>query len=1050
MKKDPYAPYREQMDAPPEHWRSLEHKDGAAEVKDTLDVEFPNGAAPSAGWSRRDAMKLAGAALSLSACDKLPVRRPVEEILPFVRMPEQVIPGVRMYYATAMQRSEGALGLTVEANQGRPTKIEGNPNHPSSLGASDVWAQAEVLRLYDPERARTPLKAGAPSTWADFDAALKEALGRTANGKGLAVLAEDDLGPTGERLLKALLAKASEAKVYRFDPLAPDQSNLGAQLAFGPGARVHFDLEQTKVIFSLDSDFLVSGPDHLKLARQFGKSRAVHTAEDGESMKRLYAVEAAFTATGSNADHRLRVASSQGADVLRALARALQAAGVGVGDVAEGAALPEAAGGFIAALAKDLAAHKGAGVILVGERQPPAVHALAYALNQVLGSAMSVSVGDATPRTSMHEQLAALTKALNDNAVDTLVMVDVNPVFTAPGALGFGEALAKAKASFHFGVLPEETGKAATWHAPLAHFLESWGDARAWDGTASLVQPLILPIFGARPLASLLAQLAGETELSDRKQLELTWRGAGQSLNGEKAWRRALHDGVVAGSARTPAAAQAKTADVLSAIAAEKTVTPTADSLELVAMHGHAKDGRLTNVSWIMELPDTMSKLVWDNAVLMAPGTAKALGIDSQVRRNGYTADLVTLTAGGRSITAPVFVLPGLSPTTLVMNLGYGRTMGEVAKGVGVNVAPLLDNGLNVVSGVKVAKTGGTVVLCSTQDHFSVPGNPFKELTFAQMTAQPKDAKERALGLGARPLFRTATAAEFAKDPHFAEKGNSPEELVQLGTPKSRPTQLKQPVDDVVYEGQQWGMVIDLSSCIGCNICAVACVAENNIPVVGREQVLLGREMHWIRVDRYFTGDVDTPTAVHQPVACQHCENAPCEPVCPVGATTHDEEGINSMAYNRCIGTRYCANNCPFKVRRFNYLDFTHSANVYVEPYWQERMKTLKLQRNPDVSVRYRGVMEKCTYCTQRIEEAKISAKRRGEDRKKLPDGAITPACAQACPTQAITFGNINDEASKVHALKQSERNYELLQELNVRPRTSYLARVRNENEELS
>ncbi len=1058
MKTDPYAPLRGSMDEKPTYWRSIEHRDQDPVIKEQLDVEFPGGITLPGGFNRRDALKLAGAsmALGLAGCDKLPVRRPEEEILPFVQQPEQVIPGVRMHYATAMQRSEGAVGLLVEANQGRPTKIEGNPNHPSSLGASDVWAQAEVLRLYDPERARAPMQAGQPSAWDKFDAAFKDAVAKAAaaNGKGLAFVAEDDLGPTAERLLKGVVAKWPEAKLYRWDPLAADQSLLGAQLAFGPGTRVHFDLSQAKVVFALDSDFLVSGPDHLRLARQFGVTRAVHGKEDLEKMTRLYVAEAGFSATGTNADHRVRVASSQGVDVLKALAKALVGQGLDLGPLTaavDGGALSESVTKFVGALAKDLASHRGNAAIVVGERQPAAVHALAYALNALLGPTMTVSAGDAAPRTGMFEQLGALTAALNGGQVDTLVLLDVNPLYTAPGSLKFADAFGKAKLSVHFGVLPEETGLKASWHAPLAHFLESWGDARGWDGQASVVQPLVRPLFGGRPLVSVLASLAGEAETNDAKLVQATWRGAGAILEGEKAWRKAVHDGVIPGTARAATPGQPKLAEVGQALGAVKSVTPSKDALELIAVQGHAKDGRLTNVSWVMELPDTMSKLVWDNAVLLSPALAKELGVESAVKRNGYVADVLELSAGDRKLSAPAFVLPGLSPTTLVMTQGYGRTLGEVAKGVGVDVNPLLDNGLGVVTGVKVTKTGATVSLCSTQDHFSVPGNLLKEMTFAQMMGEPLGARERQLGLGDRPLLRTGTAAQYAKSvDEFARKGDIPENLLEHGTPKHRPTKPLQPTDEIVYEGQQWGMVIDLSACIGCNICAIACVAENNIPSVGREQVMLGREMHWIRVDRYFSGDVDNPASIHQPLGCQHCENAPCEPVCPVSATVHDEEGVNSMAYNRCIGTRYCANNCPYKVRRYNYLDFTHTGNVYVEPQWQQRMKTLKLQRNPDVSVRYRGVMEKCSYCTQRIEEAKIAAKRQGQDRKKLPDGAVTPACAQACPTQAITFGNINDEKSKVHALKKSERNYELLQELNVRPRTSYLARVRNENEELA
>ncbi|MBE2253778.1 MAG: TAT-variant-translocated molybdopterin oxidoreductase [Myxococcus sp.] len=1056
MKKDPYAPLRDQMNEPPTYWRSVAHKEGDELLKKQMEDEFPNGLTPE-GFNRRDALKIGAAAMSLGAlagCENLQVRRPVDEILPFVQQPEQVVPGVRMYYSTAMQRSEGAVGLIVEANGGRPTKIEGNPNHPSSLGASDIWAQAEVLRLYDPERARAPMQGGQASTWEKFDAFFKELSTKFAGaqGAGLAIVVEDELGPTAERLLKLVATKLPQAKIVRWDPLAPDQQHLGAHLAFGPGARVHADLSTTKIIFALDSDFLVSGPDHLKLARQFGATRAVHTRDDLAKMQRLYVAESTFSATGTNADHRVRVASSQGVDVMKALAKALAANGVDLGALGalEGAALPANVTRFVAALAKDLAANKGAATLFVGERQPPAVHALAFAINAALGGGQTVSMGEALDHPSQYEQLAALTKALGEGAIDTVVLADVNPVYTAPGALKFGEALAKAKTTVHLGLFPEETGLKATWHAPLAHFLESWGDAEGWDGTVSLVQPIILPLFSGRPLITLLAQLAGEAETGDKKLVEATWRAEGGKLTAEKAWRKALHDGVIAGTARTPAPAAAKVAEIATAVGALTSVTPGKDNYELVAVHGHAKDGRLTNTSWVMELPDTMSKLCWDNALLMAPSVAKELGIESAVVRNGYTADVVEVTVNGRSITTPTFVLPGLAPATLVMTAGYGRAQGEVSKGIGADVTPLLEGALNVVTGVKVTKTGKTQVLASTQDHFSVPASPLKELTFVKMLDESADSEHRKLGLGDRPLFRSATAAAYAKDESFAHKGDMPANLVTLGTPKNRPSKPIQPHSEIVYEGQQWGMVIDLSACIGCNYCAIACQSENNIAVVGREQVLLGRELHWIRIDRYFTGDVDAPAAVHQPVACMHCENAPCEPVCPVSATVHDEEGTNTMAYNRCIGTRYCANNCPYKVRRFNYLDYTHTGNVYVEPYWKERMKTLKLQRNPDVSVRYRGVMEKCSYCAQRIDDAKIAAKRQGHDRKALPDGAVIPACQQACPTSAITFGNINDEKSKVFALKNSERNYEMLQELNIRPRTSYLARVRNENEELA
>ncbi|MBK7857528.1 MAG: TAT-variant-translocated molybdopterin oxidoreductase [Archangiaceae bacterium] len=1107
MKKDPYAPLRDQLDKnePPTHWRSIEQAQGDQELKAQVDSEFPAGVTASNGWNRREALKLGAAAMALggAACDQvkelhLPLRRPVDEILPYVRMPENLIPGQRSMYATAMQRSEGAVGLLVESHEGRPTKVEGNPNHPSSLGSSDIWAQAEVLRLYDPERARTPLQAGAASTWEKWDALAKENFARFAEnqGKGLAFIIGEDMGPTFERVLKLGVTKYPQAKVVRWDPLTPDAALAGGELAFGAGARVHFHLGKAKVVYALDADFMTQGPDHLRLAREWAQSRSPLHEKDAEAMTRLYASEGAYSTTGSNADHRVRVASAQQVELLKLVAAELHTKhGVDLGALGAlagpsdtaGVKLPAGANGdlekFVSALARDLAKNKGAAVVITGERQPAAVHALAHAINAALGglgSTFTVSADPgAQPRTPMYEQLAGLVTALNAGEVDTLIIFDQNPLYATPGALKFADAFAKAKSTVHIGVLPEETGLKASWHLPQAHFLESWSDARAFDGTVSLVQPLVIPLFGGRTQTSLLAQICGEVETNPKALLELTWRGAATAapvqaaatadggtaagvaaavspkpdprfpLSETRAWRHALHDGVVPNSTRPAGKGEVNRGAIATAVGALKPVAPSKESLELTAMNGHVLDGRLTNVSWIMELPDTMSKLCWDNAVLVSPQLAKELGIESAAKKNRYVADVVDLNAEGRKISAPAFVLPGLNPYTVMINKGYGRTVGDVAKGVGVDVWPLLGSSA-VLGGVKISRTGQTVELCSTQDHFSVPGNPFHEVTFAEMTALKPGMAERKLGLGERQLYRSATAAEWQKDGEkpFRE-GDAPEELVQLKTP-GRPVALKQSSDAIVYEGQQWGMVVDLGKCIGCNTCTVACIAENNIPTVGREQVMLGRELHWIRIDRYFTGDIDQPAAVHQPVTCMHCENAPCEPVCPVSATVHDDEGINSMAYNRCIGTRYCNNNCPYKVRRFNYLDFTNTGNVWRNPAEADRWKTLKLQRNPDVTVRYRGVMEKCTYCTQRVEQAKYAAKRAGHDWKALPDGAVTPACAQACPTQAITFGNVNDEKSRVHELKLSERNYEMLQELNVRPRTTYLTRVRNENEELS
>lgn len=1063
-KLDRFAPFRAAYKADveknngPKYWRSLDHK--AGEVDDFA-PEFPSGTAELPEFQRREVLKIAGASLALAglsgtAC----VRRPEEEILPYTHQPEEVIPGIATHYATVHPRTAGGLGVVVTAYEGRPTKIEGNPLHPLSMGATDTWAQSEILRLYDPDRTRHPVKGTTASSWADFDTFSKAHFDGLAGngGQGLAFVVDGADKPTVDRLLASAKQKYPNAKIFRWDPLSVSASDEGASIAFGANSRVHLDTTNAKVMVALDSDFLVDGPEHLVQSKGWAQGRLLKSRADADKMNRMYAVEGIFSLTGANADHRHRVPASQIGAFLGAVAAELASQGIGTGLPA--ATAPGDSAKFASVVAKDLAANRGKSLIIVGPRQPAAVHALAYALNAALGAgdaglqkvSSTTPATDGTAAASLIGSLNELHAALEGNQVDTLVVVDVNLAATAPGALKMADALKKAKTIIHAGLTVDETAQLASWHVPLAHFLESWGDARAYDGTASIVQPLILPIFAGRSEVSFLGGLLG-LGVDDKKLVEETWGNLGVS---GKAWRRALHDGVVAGTAnnRTANTTAANVAGVGTAFAAIKKAE--AGQIEIALTKGSVLDGRLANLPWNQELPDSMSKLVWDNALVVSPAFAKANGIDSRLKRNSYMADVVTIDVGGRTIEAPTFVLPGLEATSGYLHLGFGRRAGVVATGVGVDAYPLIDTDGSTLVVAKLTKTGKVVELASTQDHFSRPGNPFNEVTFAEATTYPADAKERVLGTAFNgqkkqsPIVRGGKLTQYKEHgAAFAHEGNIPANLVAHGTPGHQPAKPLQPTTEINYDGQQWGMVVDLTACTGCNACAISCQAENNVPSVGREQVLLGREMHWLRIDRYFHGDIDNPESMHQPMACHHCENAPCEPVCPVGATVHDEEGINSMAYNRCIGTRYCANNCPFKVRRYNYFDFTITANVYRDPDDVKRADVYKLQRNPNVTVRYRGVMEKCSYCTQRIEAAKIAFKATGGDRKQLPDGAVTPACAQVCPTGAISFGNINDETSKVHVAKLNDRNYELLQELNIRPRTSYLARLKNNNPEL-
>lgn len=1145
-KLDLFAPFREQYAAEeaehggPQYWRSLEHKERTEASRELVEQEFPHGSAlppawsfeeaaadPSFGMQRRDVLKLMGASMALAGLGTACVRRPEEEILPYTKQPEDVIPGVPSYYATAVPGPDGAVGVLVESHEGRPTKIEGNPDHPSSVGRADLWTQSRILELYDPDRSQKPMQmkpSKAEATWADWDSKIFPELEKAhlqKGGAGLAFLTDASFGPTFERLAGDVKKRFPEARFFHYDPLRADNTAVGTEMVFGAGTRVHYDLSRAQVILALDSNFLVEGPDHLALAAGFAKGRdfdAVPSAKDAAKMNRLYAVEGVFSTTGTNADHRLRVATGEVPAFAKALAQELLSKHgltlpAAVGDASS--LLPALKTGFAAsndkflpALAKDLANRRGRAVILVGERQPAAVHALAHVLNAALGAfdgpngvakvtrafpavdqvatpiptsgeapapAAPVEGADAAaapvpaaPSLPAHEPcIASLTKlieALHKGSVETLVILGANPAYAAPRALGLVDALGKAKTVVHAGLYLDETAHAAHFHLPLAHFLEAWDDATSWDGTLTVCQPLVEPLFKGRSALEILAQFAGEKTPKGKALVEKTWRTVHRLSDHD--WRRLLHDGATQRAHREvvaldgSAALQGAATRVASAVSVLKEEAPSDSNVEVVfTTSATVADGRFANLGWNQELPDPLTKLCWDNALVVGPALAKSLGIGSRVHKNAYQADEVELTVDGQKAKIPVFVLPGLAPRTAYVNLGYGRThAGFVANGVGVDAWALVPkDGRRFAVGATVSKTGRKVELAGTQDHFSVEGKPIQE--------------SDTLSLGDRPLFREASATDYSKNPLFARQGDitalaggalveqgslvdgkkkapgRPTEGIQLYRldPKEQPWQ---------YDGQAWGMTIDLTACIGCNACAIACQAENNIPVVGKDSVLFGREMHWIRIDRYFTGDVDEPKAAHQAVPCMQCENAPCEPVCPVAATVHDEEGLNAMVYNRCIGTRYCANNCPFKVRRFNYFDYTHTAHLYVEAPHDERKRLLKMVRNPDVTVRFRGVMEKCTYCTQRVQEAKLSAKREGADHRNLPDGAVTPACAQTCPTGAIAFGNVNGKTKdgkpyEVARRKMSDRNYEMLSELNVRPRTTYLAKLRNTNPEL-
>ncbi len=1037
------------------YWRSLEHRERTQAYVDFIKDEFKEGDSEISGVQRRDMLKLMGASFALAGVG-VACRRPVDNIMPYSKAPEGIIPGIPNYFATARPSVTGAIGLVVESHEGRPTKVEGNSEHPFSKGAAGIHDQAAILEMYDPDRSRVPMaKSGfdrLPSTWTEWDSFAQAHFSSYASnqGQGLAFLLNGESSATIKKSKKDILAKYPKAVFFDYNPLALDNTEAGAQMAFGKDMRVLPVFANAKIILTLQADPFMLGAGSLSHARGFSENRKIYAAKDAHLMNRLYAVEAAFSVTGTNADHRLRVAAADTEDFLKALTQQILGLDNLTWSLDMRAQLNLIAKSnksfdkkFLNALAKDLVKNKGQSLIVVGEGQPASVHGLANVLNVALGGAgktfrvLKTSEEDSSALRGT-KALAELVKQLNAGAIKTLMMLDTNPVYASAGSLAFVDALQKVKTVVHLGFYDDETAQKAHWHLPMSHFLESWGDARAYDGTVSIVQPLIAPLFESRTSIEILSQVLAPVAKSGAELVKETWGSGLGILSAEKNWRKALHDGVVAGSAFTENTSPSiNTANVVQNLSKTSKASVSFENIEVLFQLDYSVlDGRLANLGWLQELPDPITKMTWDNALLMSQALAKKLGINSRVKGRYYQADMVSLSLSGKTVNLPVFIMPGLSDFSVIAFLGYGRShAGSLGNGVGVDVYPLFPiDGNHFALGAQLKRTGETYALATTQEQFAMNGDAIMEVD--TLTLQNRDPA------------RVALVEDYAKNPDYTKKLGLPDSLMkkEAGENKLAPAQMTTPWP---YTGNKWGMVIDLTSCIGCNACVTACQSENNIPVVGKTQVMRSRSMHWIRVDRYFTGEVKDPQSISQPVPCMHCENAPCEPVCPVAATVHDEEGLNTMAYNRCVGTRYCGNNCPYKVRRFNYLDFSNSGNIYVDSINKERNTLLQMQKNPDVTVRYRGVMEKCTYCTQRIQEAKMSTRRDGGDVNRLPDGAVTPACAQSCPTQAITFGNLNDENSRVSKLKKVDRNYDLLQELNTRPRTSYLAKLRNPNPEL-
>src|ERR1700733_1224150 len=975
----------------PEYWRSLEELAGSEEFKEALHREFPKGASE---WldsvSRRGFLKVMGASLGLAgmtACTKLPL----EPIVPYVRQPENVIPGRPMYYATAVTLGGYATPVLVESHLGRPTKIEGNDQHPASLGGTDIFTQASILGMYDPDRSQSVVSMGDLRSWPAFLGAIRGPLSaqKALQGAGIRILTPTISSPTLADQLRNFLKIYPQAKWHVYEPVNRDNVLEGAKMAFGNPVETQYDFSKADVIVSLDADFLYAGfPGNVKYIRDFAKRR-----NPDAPMNRLYVIESTPSSTGAKADHRLPVRASD----IEALARVMPVA-ESMNSNSGGSSGPQQA--FAVRAWKDLESHAGSSLVVAGDHQPAVVHALAHAMNAKLGNVgktvFYTDPVDANPVNQI-DSLKDLVADMNGGKVDLLVILGGNPAYDAPADLNFVGAFKSNKGPLRVphGLYNNETAELCQWHVDATHELEAWGDARAYDGTVSIIQPLIAPLYNGKSAIEFVALLSGQTYANGYDLVRAYWQKQHTGADFEQFWRKSLHDGWIEGTAFA-----AKSFTAKSSAAPSQAKAADDQEIELnIRRDPTIYDGQFSNNGWLQELPKPMTKLTWDNAVQIGPKMAERLQVKVE--------DVVELELNGKKIQGPVWIQAGHPDNSVTIFLGYGRKRaGRVGTAQGFDAYALRTSANPwIATGVQIRKTGATYPLASTQG------------------MQSMDTPDGAH----RPLVRERSLEEYRKEPNFAKEEETPYEL-----------SLYQPYP-YKEEDYAWGMTIDLNSCVGCNNCMLACQSENNIAVVGKEQTKLGRHMHWIRVDAYYQGDRDNPRAFFQPVPCMQCENAPCEVVCPVGATNHTTEGLNDMVYNRCVGTRYCSNNCPYKVRRFNFLLFQD---------WDTPQ--YKMMRNPDVSVRSRGVMEKCTYCVQRINERRIDAER---EERKINDSAhdqeLQTACQQSCPADAIVFGNINDPGSRVSKLKAQSRNYTLLGELNTRPRTTYLAEVRNPNPEL-
>ncbi len=1009
----------------PNYWKSLNELANNEEYQQFAEREFPENATELDDQvSRRSFLRVMGASIALAgfaAC-----RRPVQKIIPYSKQPEDIIPGVPNFYASAMPFQDALTGVVIENHEGRPTKVEGNEMHPASSGNSSKFNQASILGMYDPDRSRHPVSDGERTSFDRFVSFCSEHFADT--GRDIAFISEANSSPTYNRLKDRALNTFSNARWVTYEAFGENNAVEGTNIAFGERLRTVNHFDTADVIVAFDNDFLnpAAHKNNVENTKRFTDGRRVSSTDD--EMSRFYAIESTFSITGSNADNRLKVKSSEIPLFIYALAAELS------GSLSGLSAFSNYSNKFsghdwITALADDLLAHKGTSILTVGNEHDKAVHATVAALNKALGNAGETVTYHRVPHFNNRdnrEAFAELVQAMNDGEIDTVVMVGTNPVFSAPADLGFADALKKVETTIQLSDYYDETAKLSSWHVNRAHYLEAWGDGYSFTGTRSIIQPQIEPLHSGKSEIEFLNAIVNGSKAKGYDLVQETWKDF-FGINFNSRWKKALHDGLE----REQVFPEENVSVTRRFSAQLRNILATAGEnkgIELVIRpDSKLFDGRYANNGWLQELPDPMTKITWDNVALMSPNTAEKLGVE-KAGLGVAQVDVLAITVNGNTVEVPAWVQPGHADDSITVTVGYGREgIGKVADQTGSDTYPLRStDAMLYATDIQVENTGKSYEIACTQDHNSMEG---------------------------RSLLRHATLQEYRENPEFSSYDSAYNaELPGLAYAKEKGEDRSLSIFDAIDEKDypdyepQWGMTIDLNSCIGCGTCTIACQAENNIPVIGKREVSNGREMHWIRTDRYYEGEADDPKALHQPVPCMHCELAPCEQVCPVAATTHSDDGMNQMAYNRCIGTRYCANNCPYKVRRFNF--FNYSKEYLTSG---DDPELVQMAMNPDVTVRFRGVMEKCTYCVQRVNRAKINREIETDGATMKPeDGSVETACQQACPADAIYFGDLTDPESKIVETKKNNRNYLLLEELNTRPRTSYLAKLRNPNPKLA